>query len=86
MENLTLEQEFEKYKALHKWSVLYSVMKKFYADLNNTGVTIPEFMQAKTPDELALADMQALLSLPDGGKTFNQAYNDAWEVVKEYEI
>ena len=78
----TLESEFEQFKAMHKYSILLAVAKKYYIDLQQSGrVNIPAFMQANIAEESAKKDLQRLLSLPDGGRKFNSLYEKAWQEV-----
>ena len=76
-----LEEEFAEYAALHKYSVVFAMAKKYYIDLQETGVNIPDFMRDDSPDELARRDLIKLITAPDGGKEFNRLYELAWEEV-----
>lgn len=82
----TLEQEFEKAKAIHKYSVLFAMIKKYYTDLQGTGINIPDFMRDDSPEELAQKDLKCLVTMPDNLKTFNRLYELAWEEVKHLDI
>ena len=74
----SLEAEFETYKALHKYSILFAVIKKYYIDLQGTGVNIPDFLRDDAPELLAKRDLKNLLARPDGGFEFNRLYELAW--------
>ena len=50
---MTLEKEFLERLFIHKYAVLSAKCLKYYEDLQNTGVTIPNFLQDKTPEEQA---------------------------------
>ena len=80
----TLETEFEEFKALHKYSILFARIKKYYADLQGTGVTIPDFMRDDSPDALAKRDLRNLLTRDDKFKEFNRLYELAWEEVAPF--
>lgn len=79
----TLEQEFEEYKALHKYSILKARIMQYYADLEGTGVNIPDFLRDDTPEKLADRDLQELLSTCSGIEKFNKLYEMAWQEIAE---
>ena len=79
----TLEEEFEEFKALHKYSVLKAKIVMYYADLQDTGVNISYFLREDTPDKLADRDLKTLLSSKRGFEEFNRLYEIAWKELAE---
>lgn len=79
----TLEEEFEEFKALHKYSVLKAKIVMYYADLQDTGVNIPYFLREDTPEKLAERDLKELLT-KRGIKEFNRLYELAYQEVSQY--
>lgn len=71
----TLEQEFEEQVFIHKSSIVLGCLLKFYKDMQETGVNIPEFLD-KSPEEKAQEHYYKLLA---NNNKFNEAYNDCWE-------
>lgn len=80
MQEITLEREFELYKQIHKATILQAKMTTYYENLQNTGITIPGFMQ--TPPE-KLAEKAVLDLVCHSPKLFDKLYNRAWEEVAE---
>lgn len=76
-----LEQEFEEYKAAHKYSILKAKIMNYYADLQDTGINIPDFLREDTPEKLADRDLQELLSTCSGIEKFNKLYEMAWQEI-----
>lgn len=74
----TLEQEFEARKLEHMQKTLFIKAKSYYSALEGNGVNIPEFMRIDSPDQKALADVEKLMYLPDGGQMFRRLYESAW--------
>lgn len=52
MQEVTLEKEFELYKWMHMTTILQAKITVYYRNLQESGVTIPEFMQTP-PEKLA---------------------------------
>lgn len=77
----TLEQEFEKYKAQHKFTVLYAMVKRYYLALEAAGTQL-----TCSPDELTSREIARIVMLPDNLATFNRLYEKAWEDLAEYAI
>ena len=75
MQELTLELEFEIYKELHKITILQARLTQYYYSLQNTGVTVPFFMQ-EPPEKRAAKDIENLLT--DNIEEFERLYNHAW--------
>ena len=71
----TLEQEFEEQVFIHKSSIVLGCLLKFYKDEQETGISIPEFLD-KSPEEKAQEHYFKLLA---NNNKFNEAYNDCWE-------
>ena len=80
---LTLEEEFEQYKAVHKYSVLKAKIMDYYATLEQGQVNLPDFLRDDTPEKLANRDLKELMSLNDGGVKFNSLYENAWNEIAE---
>lgn len=75
---LTLEQEFEEFKALHKFSVLKGKMINYYRTIQQNEENLPNFMRDDTPEKLADRDIRNLVLLNDGLFKFNSLYEKAW--------
>lgn len=81
---MKLEYEFEKYKALHKYSIIKALAVRYFMDLEDDLPQIPDFMrQGQTPEDLADLHIRNLLCLPDGGRTFNRIYETAYQELAE---
>lgn len=76
----TLEEEFIEQVFIHKSSIVLGSLQKYYNDIANTGVTIPDFMCTCTPEERAQQHYFELLA--DKNK-FNETYELCWERYKE---
>lgn len=80
----SLLDEFEQYKALHKYAILKAKAVQYYKDLEENSPTIPDFMrQGQTPEDLADAQLRNLLCIPDGLETFNRLYESAYNELAE---
>lgn len=80
----TLEQEFEEYKALHKFSILKARITQYYRDLEDGEVLVPDFMRiGERPEDKADRDLRALVLRPDNLKLFNECYERAWQDTAE---
>ena len=75
MNDYTLAKEFEHYKFLHKSSIVLGCLLKYYNDVANSGVTIPDFMR-KSPEEEAKEHYYKLL---ENRAEFNKMYDKCWE-------
>ena len=73
---VSLEDEFEQYKAVHKLAILKVKIIDYYRTLEQTGINIPDFMRDDTPEKKADKDIKNLL-LTDINK-FNSLYEKAW--------
>lgn len=83
----TLEQEFEEYKALHKYAILKAKITQYYRDLESEQINIPDFQRiGQRPEDLADRDLKALILRNDNLQEFNRlyelAYNDLSEVLQ----
>lgn len=75
-----LEREFEEYKALHKFAILKCKMLKYYQDLEEGQVLIPDFMRSdETPAALADKALRALILRDDKLEKFNRLYELAYQ-------
>ena len=72
MEEQTLEKEIPAYIEEHKRRTIKDYLKRYYDDLYNTGVQIPEFMLSKKPKELV-------------EKVYNSIINNKEFIDKKYE-
>ncbi len=81
---MTLEQEFEEIKAVHKYAVLKAKLLQYYTDLQNTGITIPSFLQPKTPEQSADEYISELMLKGDNFKLFNTKYELAWQEIAPF--
>ena len=75
----TLEQEFSDQVFIHKSSIVLGSLLKYYTDVANSGVTIPEFMGESIEDK---AQKHYFKLLADRNK-FNEMYEACWERYKE---
>lgn len=73
---VTLEEEFEQFKALHKFSILKAMMIRYYETIQQGQVNLPDFMRDDTPEKLADKDLKDLV-LNDINK-FNSLYEKAY--------
>ena len=78
---LTIEKEFELFKQLHKTTILQAKITTYYRNLQNTGITIPEFMQVP-PEKLAEKEVLQLMCYSP--KTFDSLYEHAWREYAEF--
>ena len=78
---LTIEKEFELFKHLHKTTILQAKITTYYKNLQNTGITIPEFMTVP-PEKLAEKEVLQLMCYSP--KTFDNLYEHAWSEYAEY--
>ena len=78
---LILEKEFELFKQLHKITILQAKITAYYRNLQNTGVTILEFMTVP-PEKLAEKEVSQLMCYSP--KTFESLYEHAWSEYAEY--
>ena len=76
MQEYTLEREFAEWQFLHKSSIVLGCLLKYYNDVANMGVTVPEFMQLRTPEEEAKEHYYRLL---ENRVEFNKMYDKCWE-------
>ena len=73
---VTLEDEFEQFKAVHKLSILKAKIIDYYKTLEQGAVNLPGFMRDDTPEKKADKDVKNLI-LTDINK-FNSLYEKAW--------
>ena len=78
---LSLEKEFALFCQLHKTTILQAKITTYYRNLQNTGITIPEFMTV--PPE-KLAEKEVLQLMYYSPKTFESLYEHAWSEYAEY--
>lgn len=79
-----LEQEFEEFKALHKYAVLKGKLMKYYQDLEVNQVLVPDFQrQQETPEALADRDLKCLILRKDNLQEFNRLYEIAYQEIAE---
>lgn len=76
----TLENEFSEAVFNHKSTIVLASLLKYYNDIANTGVTIPDFMCSCTLEERAQQHYFDLLA--DKNK-FNEMYELCWDRYKE---
>ena len=79
-----LATEFEEYKAIHKYSILFKKLFMYYETIldnnDDDGLQIPYFMNT-TAEELAQRDIRELYNRDKN--EFNRLYELAWEEMKE---
>lgn len=83
MMKVSLEDEFEQYKACHKYSVLKAKMIDYYTTLDMGKVNLPNFLRNDSPEKRADEELRNIISMPDGMKRFNELYEIAWESIAE---
>jgi hypothetical protein len=71
-----LENEFEQFKALHKYAILKAKMMNYYETVQQGQINLPDFMRDDTPEKLADKDLKDLV-LNDINK-FNSLYEKAY--------
>ena len=72
MTEITLEQEFEYFKSLHKYSLVKACLIKYYYDLNNSnGINIHSDLLMDEFEESALKDIEKLLNSENGIEKFD---------------
>lgn len=78
---MMIEKEFMQRELLHKYTVVKAKVLQYYEDLQNNGVTIPEFMSnEKTPEEKA-HDYVVDITLKG---LLNQKYELAWQEIAPF--
>lgn len=75
VEDYDLAREFSHYVFVHKSSIVLGCLLKYYNDVANSGVTIPDFMR-KSPEEQAKEHYYKLL---ENKVEFNKMYDKCWE-------
>lgn len=79
-----LGREFEEYKAIHKYSILFKKLFMYYETIldnnDDDGLQIPYFMNT-TAEELAQRDIRELYNRDKN--EFNRLYELAWQEMKE---
>lgn len=78
LEEMSLEREFENYKFIHKSAIVEAALIKYYRDLQDTGIKLPDFMD-ESPTQKA---QKALIEILNDKSKFNRMYNAVWEEVK----
>ena len=76
-----LANEFEQYKAQHKYSVLMAKLIQDNEFIMANEVNIPEFMGGDTPEKRAEGQIREIYNL--GIDNFNRAYERAWNEIAE---
>lgn len=79
---MTLEKEFEEYKALHKYSILKAKMMRYFETIEQSEIDIPEFQKDEHDKNriefLANRELNALVLRDDNLQKFNSLYEKAW--------
>ena len=73
---VSLEDEFEQYKALHKYSILKAMVIDYFQTLEQGEVNIPDFQRDDSPEKKAEKEL-AKLAIADINR-FNSLYEEAW--------
>lgn len=74
---MSLEREFEEFKALHKYAILKAMMMRYFETVQQGEVNMPDFMRDDTPEKLADKELRKLV-VNDINK-FNSLYEKAYE-------
>lgn len=79
-----LEAEFEEMKALHKYAILKGKLIRYYQDLEENQVLVPDFMRIhETPEALADRALKCLVLRRDNLEEFNRLYELAYQEIAE---
>ena len=76
---MSLEREFEEYKALHKYAIMKAMMMRYFRTLQQGEVNMPDFMRDDSPERLADRELKKLV-VNDINK-FNSLYEKAYEAI-----
>lgn len=71
-----LENEFEQFKALHKYAILKAKMMNYFETIQQGEINLPDFMRDDTPEKLADIEIRKLV-VNDIDK-FNSLYEKAY--------
>ena len=77
MTDISLEEEFVQYRALHKYTVLKAMLIKYYQDLDNA-------QAIKSPvsaEERATEEIRYLVMRDTNLKEFNRLYERAYQII-----
>lgn len=81
---ISLEREFEEFKALHKYTMVKAKLVQFYMDLEADKPQLPDFMRiGQRPEDLADQDLRRLITSKNGLQKFNKLYDEAYETLSE---
>lgn len=81
---LTLEQEFEQYKAQHMYVIVRAKLLTYYKELEADKTNVPDFMRiGQRAEDLADRDMNALLTTKDNGEKYKTLYEKAYQDLAE---
>ena len=81
MQELSLEKEFEIYKLMHKTTILQAKLTAYYKVIQESGVTIPFFMQEPPGKK---AEIEVVNLLGENPEAFEVLYKEAWDEYAEY--
>lgn len=76
---MSLEREFEEYKALHKYAIMKAMMMRYFRTIQQGEVNMPDFMRDDSPERLADRELKKLV-VNDINK-FNSLYEKAYEAI-----
>ena len=80
----TLEREFEDFKAIHKYAIMKVKLVRYFQDLEDGTIQLPNFLrQHDTPEAKADRAIRELVTAPDGGRRFNELYEQAYPELAE---
>lgn len=79
----TLEREFEDFKIIHKSAIIKAVAMRYYSDLYDSEINLPEFIESKE-DVVERKASNYLLELANDSSRFNKVYENCWNRIKEY--
>lgn len=79
----TLEKEFEDFKIIHKSAIVKAVAMRYYSDLYDSEVNLPECIKSKEDfvDRQVNTYMDALML---DMNEFEKIYNNCWNEVGRY--
>lgn len=80
---MDLEQEFEQYKALHKYAVLKATIIRYFMDLEDNQINLPDWLR-ETPEQKADKEIKRLIMKNDNLQEFNELYEKAYNKIAIY--
>ena len=83
-EQRELLNELDTYKTIHRYSIVKAKLVKYYKDLEQGQINIPDFLRNDSPEKLADRDIQEMLTIDNGTNEFLELYDKVWNEVAEF--